>query len=185
MQFQEGATLSTGERVVKVYIGGFSEVAILDDEISGTSAVKRLRDSVLKQGGSDVEKLFKQECQIWLKELENAPYVAKASFYHRNLDSYGPALFMEYVDGPSLRQVRSDLQRLSISQAVRIWHQIAQALAFAHSRHVQHRDLKPSNILVNRHNQLKIIDWGLANVAAVGGSGGFPALTTDYCSPDR
>ena len=68
---------------------------------------------------------------------------------------------------------------------VRIWHQIAQALAFAHSHHVQHRDLKPSNILVNRHNQVKIIDWGLANVAAVGGSGGFPALTTDYCSPDR
>lgn len=185
MQFQEGTTLSSGERIVKVYIGGFSEVAILDDEVSGTSAVKRLRDSVLKQGGPDVEKLFKQECQIWLKELENAPHIAKASFYHHNLDSYGPALFMEYVDGPSLRQIRSDLQRLSISQAVRIWHQIAQALAFAHSRHVQHRDLKPSNILVNRHNQVKIIDWGLANVAAVGGSGGFPALTIDYCSPDR
>ena len=112
MQFQQGATLSTGERVVKVYIGGFSEVAILEDEISGTSAVKRLRDSVLKQGGPDVEKLFKRECQIWLRELENAPHVAKASFYHRNLDPYGPALFMEYVDGRSLRQIRSDLQRL-------------------------------------------------------------------------
>ncbi len=185
MQFQEGATLPTGDRVVKVHIGGFSEVAILEDEISGTRALKRLRNSVLKHGGPTVELLFARECQIWLKKLENAPHVAKALFHYPNLAPYGSVLFMEYVDGLSLGQMRSDLQHLSISQVVRVWHQIAQALAFAHSRNVQHRDLKPSNIMINRHNQVKIIDWGLANVAAVGGSGGFPALTIDYCSPDR
>ena len=35
---------------------------------------------------------------------------------------------------------------------------------FVHANHIIHRDLKPSNIVVDAHNRLKVVDWGLARV---------------------
>lgn len=44
----------------------------------------------------------------------------------------------------------------------KILHQILSALYFCHSNRVIHRDLKPQNILVDRNNDIKIADFGLA-----------------------
>jgi serine/threonine-protein kinase len=41
---------------------------------------------------------------------------------------------------------------------------VAQAVAFAHSRGVVHRDLKPANILVGGFGEVMILDWGLAKI---------------------
>ncbi len=39
---------------------------------------------------------------------------------------------------------------------------VAEAVAYAHSRHILHRDLKPANILVGEFGETLVIDWGLA-----------------------
>lgn len=70
---------------------------------------------------------------------------------------------MEFVDGPSLRQV---LNRggVSADEALAIVPQICEALQFAHDHGIVHRDIKPENILLNRQGQVKIADFGLAKL---------------------
>lgn len=72
-------------------------------------------------------------------------------------------LVMEYVDGPSLREV-SKSPMLDISGALRIIMEISRAIDYAHNRGVIHRDLKPENILFDEQagGIPKVTDFGLA-----------------------
>jgi serine/threonine protein kinase len=52
---------------------------------------------------------------------------------------------------------------LPIPERFRIFARIAEAVAFAHSRHVLHRDLKPANVMVGEFGEVLVLDWGLAH----------------------
>jgi len=54
---------------------------------------------------------------------------------------------MPYVAGESLRHRLTREGRLTVADAVRIVHEVADALAYAHAEGVIHRDIKPENIL--------------------------------------
>ena len=49
---------------------------------------------------------------------------------------------------------------------MQIFLKICDALAFAHSKGVVHRDLKPDNVMVGRHGQVYLMDWGVALLSA-------------------
>jgi eukaryotic-like serine/threonine-protein kinase len=73
-------------------------------------------------------------------------------------------LVMEYIDGPSLREVmRSPL--LEPSAVLRMVYEICRGIDYAHSRGVIHRDLKPENILFDEQagGIPKVTDFGLAS----------------------
>ena len=71
---------------------------------------------------------------------------------------------MERVDGKTLRNVIE--RRPPMRETLPIAIQVAGAIAAAHAAGIVHRDLKPSNIMVTERGLVKILDFGIAKVAA-------------------
>ncbi|MCK5630896.1 MAG: protein kinase, partial [Nanoarchaeota archaeon] len=66
--------------------------------------------------------------------------------------------------------------------------QIAEAMAAAHEHDVIHRDLKPANIMITPQGHVKIMDFGLAKIAAgsmLTKAGTTPLGTAAYMSPEQ
>ncbi len=70
-------------------------------------------------------------------------------------------IVMEYIDGQSLTFVRQSTV-LSLGQKIELLAQAADGLAAVHKAGFIHHDFGPKNVLVNREDQLKLIDFGLA-----------------------
>ena len=78
------------------------------------------------------------------------------------------ALTMELVEGQNL----ADIIRpggIATDRLLRYGMQIAEAIAAAHDRGITHRDLKPANVIVSSDGRVKVLDFGLARLAASGG----------------
>ncbi|WP_049876379.1 serine/threonine-protein kinase [Sorangium cellulosum] len=79
------------------------------------------------------------------------------------LDDASFFLVLEYVEGTPLKDAIAR-GRLPPARALRIARQIASALAAAHEKGIVHRDVKPLNVLLDAHDQVRLIDFGLAKV---------------------
>jgi serine/threonine-protein kinase len=83
-------------------------------------------------------------------------------------------IVMEYVDGANLKGVAEALkkqgQAFPVNSAVWICCEICKGLAYAHELsdpngeplHIVHRDMSPPNVLITKHGEVKIVDFGLA-----------------------
>ncbi len=71
-------------------------------------------------------------------------------------------IVMEYVDGQTLKQYIQQNSPIRIDDALEIMKQLTSAISHAHQNHIIHRDIKPHNILIDRHGNVKITDFGIA-----------------------
>jgi serine/threonine-protein kinase len=74
-------------------------------------------------------------------------------------------MVMEWCEGRLLRQIL-DEGPLTQERALRIAGQVLEGLDYIHANGVVHRDLKPENIMVDEHDHIKLIDFGIAGDAA-------------------
>lgn len=114
-----------------------------------------------------------------------------------SVTSTPPYFIMDLVAGKSLRGRLKESGKLPVKEAVAIVEQIAQSLAYAHSKGVVHRDVKPENILIDEDGKAMLTDFGLGHVSqacsaslALEGSlvtkeGHSISGTLDYMSPEQ
>ena len=75
-------------------------------------------------------------------------------------------IVMEYVSGPTLKEVIQQKGQLEPFEAVRIAREIASALESAHRNNLVHCDIKPHNILVMPDGHVKVTDFGIARAVS-------------------
>ena len=118
------------------------------------------------------------------------PHIAR--LYDAGVDERGrPFLAFELIEG-----VRIDAwctqHELSVRARLKLFLQVAQAVAYAHARLVVHRDLKPSNVLVTADGAVHLLDFGIAKLLRESRSDETgltqllgQAMTPHYASPEQ
>jgi serine/threonine protein kinase len=144
-------------------VGGMGEVyRARDERLNRLVAVKVLpADRVA--ASAERRTRFIQEAQL-ASALQHPNIVTIFDIGSTDLGDY---LAMELVRGRTLDAVIPQAG-LPLPRALRYASQIADALAAAHAAGIVHRDLKPGNIMVTEQDQIKVLDFGLATLAAGG-----------------
>ncbi|EKM81847.1 hypothetical protein AGABI1DRAFT_70363, partial [Agaricus bisporus var. burnettii JB137-S8] len=91
-------------------------------------------------------------------------------------------LILEYIQGGELFDHICKYGPLSLSEALKYFHQIIGAVDYFHRFNVAHRDLKPENILLDHNYNIKIADFGMA-AWQINTSGATDLMKTSCGSP--
>lgn len=102
--------------------------------------------------------------EINLLRAMHHPHIVKLYDYKDNGSDI--LLMMEYISGGDLfdRIVHHRDQKFSEKEARPLFRQIVSAVDYCHQNRIIHRDLKPENLMVDDRNQIKLIDFGFANI---------------------
>src|SRR5262245_645942 len=146
--------------------GGMGEVyRAKDTRLAREVAVKVLTAEL----SADKEKLSRFELEARSASALNHPNIVTV---HEIGSTEGVSyIAMELVDGKTLRELLVP-GAMPIRRLLPIATQVADGLAKAHESGIVHRDLKPENVMVNRDGFAKILDFGLAKLAAPSDDGG-------------
>jgi eukaryotic-like serine/threonine-protein kinase len=97
-----------------------------------------------------------------------------------------PFIAMEYLEGESLEKIIAHKPALPLATKLGYVVQTCRALDYAHRRGVIHRDVKPANIVVTHDGIVKVVDFGIARLAATTKTQTGTLLgTLAYMSPEQ
>ncbi len=188
-------TLIAGRYEVREHIatGGMASVfKTWDHRVERQVAIKVLR-SLDKNDLRAVER-FRREAR------------AAAALAHPNavtiydfIEEFGQYfLVMEYIQGPTLKQLIAQRRHLHALETLEIAAQVCAVLQVAHARGFIHRDIKPQNIMLASTGTtgslvpsasllVKLTDFGIVRVAEDAGltNSGIVLGTADYLSPEQ
>jgi len=160
--------------------GGSAQVYLAQDTALGREVAIKVLDPQAAADGT-LRKLFVKEARA-LAQLTHPNIVG---VYDVGEVDGLPFIVMEHVAGSSLKQRIERSGALPLDDAVRLTDEIANGLAFAHSRGIIHADLKPSNILLDENDQPKICDFGIARTPAEDSDSPQLFATALYVAPER
>jgi Kae1-associated kinase Bud32 len=101
---------------------------------------------------------FEREARL-LKDLESEHIVGLKDYFIEDKRCY---LVLEYIRGQSLRQLVAEKGALEPEQVLKLAKQMAEILAFLHSKQIIHRDFTPDNLIMQENGKLKLIDFNVA-----------------------
>jgi len=166
--------------------GGMGAIwAALDAQLQRHVALKLMASHHVSS--SEARQRFAQEAKA-VARLHH-PNVVQIHDY--GIDGAVPFIVMELLAGEDLEALLARRGRLTPAAVVPLLNQVARALTAAHLAGIIHRDLKPANLFLARvagEEVLKVLDFGLAQLAGDGGDGEpSRALvgTPRYMSPEQ
>src|SRR5215472_8332949 len=154
--------------------GGMGEVYRgRDTRLQRTVAIKVLPAHLSKD--TDLHARFEQEARS-ISSLQHPNICVLHDVGSQNGVDY---MVMEFVAGKTLDKV-IPAGGLAPEVALKYALQVAEALARAHAAGIVHRDLKPANIMVDDNGLVKVLDFGLAKLAAPAAAEGEAATMATF-----
>jgi serine/threonine-protein kinase len=162
--------------------GGIGAVYLVERMVGGALQRSALKVLAPHSAGPAFVERFRREQHI-LGSL-NHPNITR--MLDAGLSERGqPYLVMEYVDGSHL-DAYCDAHKLGISERVRLFIRVCDAVAYAHRSLVVHLDLKPSNILITTDGTVKLLDFGTSKLIQTDSLLTTTVMTTPaYASPEQ
>ncbi|MFO0959853.1 MAG: serine/threonine-protein kinase [Isosphaeraceae bacterium] len=144
--------------------GGLGQVYVArDEELGREVALKEIQED--KAANPNFRARFLVEAEI----NGNLEHPGIVPVYGLGTHPDGrPFYAMRFIQGDSLREAIEQFHTSGGSDPVAFrkllgrFVDVCEAIAYAHSRGVLHRDLKPANVMLGKHGETLIIDWGLA-----------------------
>ena len=177
-----GAATSDGQRfrVLRPHAqGGLGAVFVaLDAELNREVVLKQILDQHADNPVSRQRFVLEAEVTGGLEHPGIVPVYGLGT-YHDGRPYYA----MRFIRGDTLKDsiaafhadlgLKSDSGRrsLELRQLLRRFVDVCNAIEYAHGRGVLHRDIKPANIVVGKHGETLVVDWGLAKPLGHGDAG--------------
>ena len=137
--------------------GNFAQVRIAYHEVANTKVAMKIVD----KRSLDAENLDKIEREILILQQLAHPFIVK--LYEVIRTERFLYIVTEYVNNGELFDMLMDRGRQTEQESRRLFQQIVSAVAYCHANGVVHRDLKAENLLLDKKNNIKIIDFGFSN----------------------
>ena len=188
-ELRPGVGLNNGQFIITKFLasGGFGMTYLAKDNLDRDVVVKecfpgaicrRQSTRVIPASASSADQ-FQSVVQLFIREAK-----AMAKLVHPNIvgihqifeDNGTAYMALDFVDGCDLMDVIED-ETLEVSpERLLLWlRKLLTAIEFVHNNDVLHRDISPDNILLDRHDNPILIDFGAAREHATRAS---RALTT-------
>ncbi len=161
--------------------GGMGTVyEAIDPLINRKVALKMMVPGLVEN--PDLRKRFLREAQ------------AAGGLRHRNIvtvydlgeDKGQPYIAMEFIEGLDLEKLIQNKEPRSLVWKLDVLHQLCEGLAYAHKNGIVHRDVKPANLRVTHDGDVKIMDFGIAQLqSSTMTKGGLVLGTVHYMSPEQ
>ncbi len=132
----------------------------VDPRIERTVAIKTINLDLSKEERAEFEERFYREAKS-AGRLNHANIVTIYDVGESDDIAY---IAMEYLEGESLRDMLDSGVVLPIEMIGKIAARVAIALNYAHENQVVHRDIKPANIMITPNRDVKIMDFGIAQI---------------------
>lgn len=153
-----GQRVEVFELTEKIDAGGMGVVYKanrIDGHIDQTVAIKFVCPSLIQLTDTN---FFKAEAQ----HLANLKHDNITKIFNFGItDSNLQYIIMEYIEGVPIDRY-CEIQKLDLKARLQLFQKVCHAVHEAHRNMVIHADIKPTNILVNKHGEPKLMDFGIA-----------------------